>query len=154
MVRECQFNPGVDCDSDECYHCGWDPAVSEARREAFVRHAAGEKLYKVPFTGYCEVYAKSLEDAAEKAEDIEKQFFAFYDYGDPICLEDEETTAEPQTPKRKLVQQLTTDDELVKEWPSINEAAAALNGNAHSISNCICGRSRTAIGYKWRYAYA
>ncbi len=49
-----------------------------------------EKRYKVPFTGYCEVYARSPEEAADMAEDIEKQFFAHYDYGDPICLEKEE----------------------------------------------------------------
>ena len=49
-----------------------------------------EKRYKVPFTGYCEVYARSLEETADMAEDIEKQFFAHYDYGEPIYLEKEE----------------------------------------------------------------
>ena len=49
-----------------------------------------EKQYKVPFTGYCEVYAKSPEEAAEKADDIQSQFFAHYDYGEPICLEKED----------------------------------------------------------------
>ena len=49
-----------------------------------------EKRYKIPFTGYCEVWANSPEEAAEKADDIEKQFFAHYDYGDAICLEKEE----------------------------------------------------------------
>lgn len=48
------------------------------------------KMYKVPFTGYCEVWAKSPEEAVDNAEDIERQFFAHYDYGDPICLEKEE----------------------------------------------------------------
>jgi hypothetical protein len=47
-------------------------------------------LYKVPFTGYCEVFANSPEEAAKKAEDIPQQFFAHYDYGDPECLEKEE----------------------------------------------------------------
>lgn len=49
-----------------------------------------DKRYKVPFTGYCEVYARSPEEAADMADDLEKQFFAHYDYGEPICLEKEE----------------------------------------------------------------
>lgn len=90
MERVCQFNDAVVCDSKECYHCGWDPEVANARKEALVREVSGRKLYKVPFTGYCEVWAKSPEEAAEKAEDIEQQFFASYDYGDPVCLSKEE----------------------------------------------------------------
>jgi hypothetical protein len=86
MERTCDYNIGVICDSAECYHCGWDPEVAKARLEAMTF----EKHYKIPFTGYCEVWAKSPEEAADKAEDIEKQYFAHYDYGDPICLEKEE----------------------------------------------------------------
>jgi hypothetical protein len=86
MERICQFNSEVVCDNAECYHCGWNPKVAKAR----LRAMGCPQLYKVPFTGYCEVWAKSPEEAAEKAEDIEQQFFAHYDYGDPICLEKEE----------------------------------------------------------------
>lgn len=86
MERTCDYNIGIICDSEECYHCGWDPEVAKARLEAMTF----EKHYKIPFTGYCEVWAKSPEEAADKAEDIEKQYFAHYDYGDPICLEKEE----------------------------------------------------------------
>jgi hypothetical protein len=50
-----------------------------------------EKKYKVPFTGYCEVYAVSPEEATEKADTVEQQFFAYYDYGEPICMSKEET---------------------------------------------------------------
>lgn len=85
MERVCEYNDGVICDSAECYHCGWDPEVAKERLKAMT----GEKQYKIPFTGYCEVWAKSPEEAAEKAEDTEKQFFAHYDYGEPICLEKE-----------------------------------------------------------------
>ena len=49
-----------------------------------------EKRYKVPFTGYCEVYARDPEEAADMVEDTEKHFFAHYDYGEPICLKKEE----------------------------------------------------------------
>ena len=86
MERICQYNEGIICDSDECYHCGWDPEVAERRKKKLM----GLKQYKVPFTGYCEVWAKSPEEAAEKAEDIEQQFFASYAYGDPECLSKEE----------------------------------------------------------------
>ena len=48
------------------------------------------RKYTVPFTGYCEVWADSPEEAAEKAEAVKQQFFAHYDYDDPICLEKEE----------------------------------------------------------------
>ena len=48
------------------------------------------KQYRVPFTGYCEVYAGDPEEAADLADDPEKHFFAKYDYGEPICLEKEE----------------------------------------------------------------
>jgi hypothetical protein len=49
-----------------------------------------QKLYKVNFLGYCEVWAKSPEDALEKAEDLDQQFFAHYEYSKPICLSKEE----------------------------------------------------------------
>lgn len=49
-----------------------------------------EKKYKVPFTGYCEVFAHDENEALDIADTIEQQFFAHYDYGDPICLDKEE----------------------------------------------------------------
>ena len=48
-----------------------------------------EVLYKVPFTGYYEVWATTPEEAIEKA-DNEHAFFARHDLGEPICLEKEE----------------------------------------------------------------
>lgn len=90
MERVCQYNEEIICDSAECYHCGWDPEVAKQRQEELVKAVTGLKLYTVPFTGHCEVWAKSPEEAAEKAEDIEKQFFAHYDFGEPICSEEEE----------------------------------------------------------------
>lgn len=50
-----------------------------------------EKRYKIPFTGYCEVWAKSPEEAVEKADTVEQQFFAYYDYGEPVSMSKEET---------------------------------------------------------------
>ena len=90
MERVCQFNSEIICDSAECYHCGWDPEVAKERKNEIFEKVNSQKLYKVPFNGYCEVWAKSPEEAAEKAENIEQQFFAHYDYGDPECLSKEE----------------------------------------------------------------
>jgi hypothetical protein len=82
----CPYNDELDCDTTTCEHCGWYPPVAEKRRKEIMKL----KLYKVPFTGYCEVWAKSHEEASEKAETVEHQFLAHYDFGDPICLEKEE----------------------------------------------------------------
>ncbi len=91
MEHVCQYNAEVVCDHKKCYHCGWDPEVAKARQDKIRGDMMnGNKLYRVPFTGYCEVWAKSPEEAADKAEDIGKQFTAYYAYGDPICLEKEE----------------------------------------------------------------
>lgn len=49
-----------------------------------------DKLYKIPFTGYCEVYARSPEEAADMAEDVENHFFAEYDFGEPVYIGKEE----------------------------------------------------------------
>ena len=48
------------------------------------------RMYKVPFTGYCEVYACDSDEATDLADDPEKHHFEHYDYGEPICLEKEE----------------------------------------------------------------
>ena len=89
MERTCQFNKEVVCDRQECYHCGWDPEVAKARKEEFLRKLTDQKLYKVPFTGYCEVWAETPEEATEKA-DNDEMFTVQYDFGEPICLEKEE----------------------------------------------------------------
>ena len=85
MERACQYNDGVVCDSSECYHCGWDPAVGRERLKAL----SISKLYKIPFTGYCEVWAESPEEAADKA-DNDEMFFVHYDFGDPISTAKED----------------------------------------------------------------
>ena len=89
MAREniCPHNDAVDCTTNKCERCGWNPTVAKERKRLIL----GEKrLYKVPFTGYCEVWADTPEAAADLAEDFGQQFFAHYDYGDPECLDKEE----------------------------------------------------------------
>ena len=87
----CKYNPGCECETMKCHKCGWNPAVAYRRQKQF-REDLGmfEKKYTIPFTGYCEVWANSAEEAVEKADDIQQQFFAHYDYGDPVCAEKEE----------------------------------------------------------------
>ena len=83
-MNVCPYNHEVDCDTATCESCGWYPPVTEARIKAFVG-----KRYKVPFTGYCEVWAKSEEDAVEKASNDE-MFFVRYEFAEATCLEKEE----------------------------------------------------------------
>lgn len=45
------------------------------------------KKYRIPFTGYCEVWANSTDEALEVAED-EEMYFVQYQFGDPVCEED------------------------------------------------------------------
>ena len=86
----CQYNPECECDTPECHKCGWNPNVAERRLKEF-RVARGmlEKKYKIPFTGYCEVWANDPEDAIFRADHGE-MFFANYDFGEAECLEKED----------------------------------------------------------------
>ena len=84
MEHRCHYNKEVMCDNSTCESCGWNPAVEQARIKAMM---APERLYKVPFTGYCEVWAKSAREAEEKADDLDRHWFTHYDYGKPECLE-------------------------------------------------------------------
>lgn len=87
----CHHNTAVQCEYPNCDSCGWNPEVAEARLTNIMRgYDPMSKRYKIPFTGYCEVWAKNPEEAADMAEDIEKQFFAHYDYGEPECMEKED----------------------------------------------------------------
>lgn len=84
----CPHNHEVICDKLKCESCGWNPKVEKERKKAIM---GAKSLYRVPFSGYCEVWANSVEEATVMAENVENQFFAHYDYGDPVCLEKEES---------------------------------------------------------------
>ncbi len=83
-MNACPYNNEVDCEKAACEGCGWYPPVTEARIKSLVG-----KRYKVPFTGYCEVYAKSEEDAIEKASN-DDMFFVHYEFTEATCLEKED----------------------------------------------------------------
>lgn len=84
----CPHNIEVDCNEAICERCGWYPPVAEERKKEIMNI----KLYRVPFTGYCEVWAKSAEEATSKA-DNDEMFFVNYNFADPICLAKEEEDA-------------------------------------------------------------
>lgn len=66
--------------------------------------------------------------------------------------------AETQTNGKhsKPVRQLTLDNKLVKEWPSIAEVERTLGYNHSNIVSCCNGTYgyKTAYGYKWEYKKA
>lgn len=93
MKFVCPHNLEVDCETQECNTCGWNPEVSLQRLNEITGgkiRMPGDKKFQIPFTGYCEVYAADEEEALNRADTIEQQYFAHYDYGDPICLEEED----------------------------------------------------------------
>ena len=95
FINPCIYNDEVGCGLDaDCAHCGWNPEVAAKRVKAqkdTLKKAKfpGEKLYRIPFTGYCEVWADSPEEAVDHAGD-EQMFFVRYEFGEPTCLEKEE----------------------------------------------------------------
>ena len=62
------------------------------------------------------------------------------------------TGIERCTKKRsKAVLQFTLDNILVKEFPSINQAARETGFSQGNIVNCCKGKYKQAYGYKWKY---
>ena len=51
----------------------------------------------------------------------------------------------------KLVIQYAINDELIKEYPSLSEAARKTGTNVGSISECCHGHRETEGGYKWSF---
>jgi hypothetical protein len=89
-VIACPHNLAIDCAKVDCENCGWHPDVIEKRRKAAREGRIGNmKLYKIPFTGHCEVWAKSPEEAAEKADNYH-MFYVEHNFDEPICLAKEE----------------------------------------------------------------
>lgn len=89
-IQVCKYNIGCECENQECEKCGWYPPVANRRLRKF-REGLGmfEKKYKIPFTGYCEIYAKSASDAAKKV-DHDTMHYAEYNFGRPVCLTPED----------------------------------------------------------------
>ena len=88
MIRICPHNYEIDCEHAKCDRCGWNPEVAKKRVQEVMKTMSDSKLYRIPFTGWCEVWADSPEEAADKADD-EQMFTVCYDFGKPECLSKE-----------------------------------------------------------------
>ena len=51
----------------------------------------------------------------------------------------------------RAVVQSDLQNKKIKKWDSISEAARVLKIPDYSITNCLLGRSKSSLGYKWRY---
>ncbi len=51
----------------------------------------------------------------------------------------------------KVIQQFTINEELINEYPSINEAKRQNGYCVGNISKCCQGKRKTAYGYIWKY---
>jgi hypothetical protein len=49
------------------------------------------------------------------------------------------------------INQKDLNDNIIKTWPSIKEAADTLNIQHSDITNCCRGKGKTAGGFKWEY---
>jgi len=65
-------------------------------------------------------------------------------------LSDEEIIKLGQPRKRKLIQ-YDLKGGLIKEWPSMREAATSLGLSISTICNCCRGKTKTSGGFKWKY---
>ena len=85
-ITICPYNDGVECATATCERCGWYPPVEKERIKTIM---SKEKKFKIPFTGYCEVWANSPEEASCMA-DAGEMFYAEYDFGEPEYPEEDE----------------------------------------------------------------
>lgn len=63
-------------------------------------------------------------------------------------VEDKEKKTRKRT-KWSGILQYSLDGKLVRQWKSITEAAKTLNLNHASISKCVNGTYKKAVGYRW-----
>jgi group I intron endonuclease len=55
------------------------------------------------------------------------------------------------TQTTRAVKQLSLDNQLIKTWSSISEAAQSVGANPCSIRQCCERKSRKSFGFKWEY---
>lgn len=54
---------------------------------------------------------------------------------------------------QRAIEQLSLEGDVLKRFDSIASAAKEYNlKDSACIKNCLCGNSKTSLGYKWRYA--
>ena len=52
----------------------------------------------------------------------------------------------------KKVEQYSKDGNFIREWSSVSEAAVYMGCVVGAISNCCLGRTKTSMGYIWKFA--
>ena len=80
-----------------------------------------------------------------------------YKYNNNYCtLNKRKADTQTNGKHSKPVCQLTLDNKLVKEWPSVAEVERTLGYNHSNIVSCCNGTYgfKTAYGYKWEYKKA
>ena len=82
----CIYNKRVECDDHKCDRCGWNPTVVEERMDVI---SGKQKQYRIPVAGYCEVWARSPEEAVGKAKDTLEHSSTHFNYGNPERIEKE-----------------------------------------------------------------
>lgn len=60
-------------------------------------------------------------------------------------------TESTKNKKRKIILQLTQNNELIREWPALTIVAEKLKLNISAISNACRGITKTCGGFKWKY---
>lgn len=93
---------------------------------------------KHPFTKICAICGKEFTPAACHRERAK------------VCSDECKKALNSQAGSI-AIEQLTKNNELVRVWKSATEAAKALHGERTSIVICLKRRTKTALGYKWRY---
>jgi hypothetical protein len=63
-------------------------------------------------------------------------------------------TEETKAKRYKAVIKLSSDDNFIAEYPSLQHAALENKTGRGAIQNCCVGRCKTAAGFKWRYKNA
>lgn len=100
------------------------------------------------------IYGKHSEETKRK---ISKDHKGKYDgcknpmYGKHHTIETRKKMSKNRF-KRPIFQIDIKTNKIIKEFESANQASRETNIRQGNISNVCCGRSKSAGGYKWRYA--
>lgn len=60
-------------------------------------------------------------------------------------------TQRENSPKKKPILQLSKNNEIIKKYSSIQEAARETNSHSSNIADVLKGRRKTAKGFIWQY---
>lgn len=55
------------------------------------------------------------------------------------------------SPNKKKIVQLSSDNQVIKVWESISDAARALGSDSANLCTTLSGKQKTFKGYKWKY---